>query len=367
MHALREIHRLSRGVPRLVNVICDRSLLGAYATDRHHVDVETVRRAAIEVLGRKRARRRIPTLWMATGAAAVLVVAAVLTVLVARPSTWRLPRLGPLLPSAAVTAAPAVPRAAATTAAKPATPTPTSATAPAAQGATPAPRDPRDQAPSAAPRAAGGARESVRLADLLGDPAGGSDRRAAFIALYARWREEYPATKSGLACEGARQIGLRCMLRTGTWETLRRFDLPAILELTGAQGERRYVTLTALDGDRATLALGRRVVTVPLADVDPLWSGFFILLWRPPDAASLPMAVGHRGKDVAWVQERLTRVDGIANAPEGVFDESLRARVAAFQAKRALVADGVVGEETLTLLSSAVRDASTPSLAPSPR
>jgi general secretion pathway protein A len=205
------------------------------------------------------------------------------------------------------------------------------------------------------------------LVDLLGDPAAETDRRSAFVTLYARWQEAYPATKSGLACEGARQIGLKCMLRSGTWASLRRFDLPAVLELTGPQGERRYATLTALDTERATLEFGRRAITVPLAEVDPLWSGFFILLWRPPDVGPLPIGVGHRGKDVQWLQERLARVDGIANAPEGVFDEALRARVAAFQAKRSLVPDGVVGEETLTLLTAASRDATTPTLAPGQR
>ena len=63
----------------------------------------------------------------------------------------------------------------------------------------------------------------------------------------------------------------------------------------------------------------------------------------------------------------MNALNGIANAPEGVFDEALRARVAAFQAKRSLVPDGVVGEETLTLLTAASRDATTPSLVPGQR
>src|SRR6201996_8599317 len=50
--ALREVHRLSRGVPRLINVLCDRALLGAYTQDRHQVGASFVRRGAIEVFGR---------------------------------------------------------------------------------------------------------------------------------------------------------------------------------------------------------------------------------------------------------------------------------------------------------------------------
>ena len=44
--ALRRVYRYSGGVPRLVNVICDRSLLGAYAWNKSRVSGAIVRRAA---------------------------------------------------------------------------------------------------------------------------------------------------------------------------------------------------------------------------------------------------------------------------------------------------------------------------------
>ena len=50
--ALRELHRLSMGVPRLLNVIADRALLGAYTREVHTVTATLVRRAASEVHGR---------------------------------------------------------------------------------------------------------------------------------------------------------------------------------------------------------------------------------------------------------------------------------------------------------------------------
>src|SRR5204863_77772 len=67
--AARVAYRFSRGVPRLLNTICDRSLLGAYATGRTRVTAAIVRRAAREVLGRPPRRRWI----VATATAAVLV------------------------------------------------------------------------------------------------------------------------------------------------------------------------------------------------------------------------------------------------------------------------------------------------------
>jgi general secretion pathway protein A len=49
--ALRELHRQGGGLPRLVNVIADRALLGAFARDRHEVPPALVRAAAAEVSG----------------------------------------------------------------------------------------------------------------------------------------------------------------------------------------------------------------------------------------------------------------------------------------------------------------------------
>ena len=58
--SLRRVHRLSRGVPRRINLLCDRALLGAYALGRPQVDVAIVERAAAEVDGRlPRPRRAI--------------------------------------------------------------------------------------------------------------------------------------------------------------------------------------------------------------------------------------------------------------------------------------------------------------------
>ena len=71
--ALREIHRLSGGIPRIINVCCDRALLGAYTREQRVVNAALVRRAAGEVYG----RRYLPrwALWLAAGAAAAVLAA----------------------------------------------------------------------------------------------------------------------------------------------------------------------------------------------------------------------------------------------------------------------------------------------------
>src|SRR5271165_3883202 len=51
--ALAEVHRLAAGVPRVINVTCDRALLGAYTQETRKVTASLVRRAAAEVYGRR--------------------------------------------------------------------------------------------------------------------------------------------------------------------------------------------------------------------------------------------------------------------------------------------------------------------------
>ncbi len=63
---------MSGGIPRVINIVCDRALLGAYTQDLHEVPASLVRRAGSEVFGRALAPAWIP---FAAGAAAVALLA----------------------------------------------------------------------------------------------------------------------------------------------------------------------------------------------------------------------------------------------------------------------------------------------------
>jgi general secretion pathway protein A len=72
--ARKRIYDLSRGIPRRINLLCDRALLGAYATGRDRVDKAIVDKAAREVFDTRdtgaRVRLLSPRLWMIGGAVA---------------------------------------------------------------------------------------------------------------------------------------------------------------------------------------------------------------------------------------------------------------------------------------------------------
>jgi general secretion pathway protein A len=204
----------------------------------------------------------------------------------------------------------------------------------------------------------------VTLGELLSDPSLRGDRKSAFVSLFASWRIDFDSSTNSLGCERGHPEGLRCLFRTGTWAKLRRFNLPAIIELAAPTWDRRYATVVAMDDQTATLDFGGRRYAFPLSEVDLYWDGAFILLWKAPVLTSVPIVPGTRGKDVEWVRQRLSELDGspIRGKNRDVFDDELRARVIAFQRSRSLLPDGIVGEETLTHLSTAPRDPSVPRL-----
>lgn len=77
--ALRYIVKSTQGIPRKINILCDRALLGAYAENKDCVDLTIVRKAAQEISGIPHRR------WWSPGRAAV--VLAVLFIAVGLPAT----------------------------------------------------------------------------------------------------------------------------------------------------------------------------------------------------------------------------------------------------------------------------------------
>ncbi len=360
--ATRQVHRLSGGIPRLINVICDRALLGAYALGHNRVGAVTVRRAATEVLGQTRPplyRRLLPAFAIAAGL--VVAVAAAWALLPADhvrrlTGSMRLNDTGAAVPAG-----------------NPAATTPASAGLPAGlqSGKPPVENGVAASAPVLAPppgspAAARPETKPVKLAEVLADPSLRSDKNAAFVTLYARWGVEYRPAPFGLACDRGRAEGLACLFRTGTWNKLRRFNLPAIIELATPTGAKHYATLVGLEGQTATLDFSGRQVIASLSEIEQFWDGPFILLWKAPSVATPVTQPGTRGKNVEWVRRRLSELDGtpVATRNADLYDEELKKRVMAFQRSRSLVPDGIIGEETLPHLSAAVSAPGTPSLSP---
>ncbi len=346
--AMRWVHRLSGGVPRLINVICDRALLGAYAHDLRRIDSAIVRRAGREVRGPALWDGRQRRLAWIAGVTALGIAGAGLVVL--GTSAWISLRQTHQADSPVQTDRRAAPAGA--VGAKPRAGEITPAGAP-----RPEPARPVVSAANPAP-------DRPQLADLLGNPAARGDDHAAFASLASLWRVDYRIPSSGLGCDAVRSAGLQCLFRSGNWNRLRRLDLPVILELSGPAGARCRAALVSLEGERATLAVDGKAYTYPLEEIDQVWDGSFIFVWKAPPIRSRLITRGMQGADVAWLRAKIDALEGRTSEDPGpaVYDASLERRVVAFQRSRALTPDGLVGDETLLQLTLASREPGVPSL-----
>jgi general secretion pathway protein A len=191
----------------------------------------------------------------------------------------------------------------------------------------------------------------------------------AFSTLFGYWQAVYPLESDGSACEKAEKLGLKCIFGRGSWKNLEFYNRPAVIEFLLDNGKRYHVVVSALENGLATLDLGQKRVTLPRTEVESLWTGSYIVLWRPPSLGSPLLSLGSKGRDVIRLIEMLDRAEGrpstnpneYANA---VYDWSLKERVINFQRSVGLTADGIVGKQTLLKLNAAQHDPSTPLLKP---
>jgi general secretion pathway protein A len=329
--ALAELHRLSQGIPRVINVACDRALLGAYTQEVKKINAGLVRRAAGEVYG----RRFLPT-WLGWVVGSFGLVALAGTLFLG----WQF-----WLQSSPIFGAARAPKSAA--AAHPAT---TPATAPAAQPVVPAPL-----ATVPAPKLA-----SVKA--LLEANEANTTDAAAFRRLLSLWGTALSDDRD--PCGQAAKAGLSCLEQRGSWTQVRTLNRPAILTLTDERGQRHRVVLSSLDDRTATLNLGEHNEKVSIDDLSRDWFGEFTVVWKPKTSRARSLSLGMQGDEVRWLRRSLNALGGAAADPEhaDVYDQELAIAVQNFQREHRLNVDGIAGVQTQVVLDTALADPSSPLL-----
>jgi general secretion pathway protein A len=288
------VHRITQGVPRRINLLCDRALLGAYVENSREVTRTILRKAAEEVFANE---ARPP----------------------ARPSRWPLV-VGGLLAGAALSAAAwqVLPHKTAPAGVQPV----------AAKGA---------RAPLAAVSTA-----------AAGLPRGQADEASALRALAGLWDATLPA---GEPCQVAFRLDLRCHAGRGGIYELRQLDRPAVITLRDGPAT-SYAVLAGMDERSVTLLANGKREKVELAALVARFTGEYTTFWKMPRAFRDHLAPGDQGADVDWLAARLAQLGGVAAPPaQQAFDAHIGQLLRAFQSKHNLKADGVAGPRTYMRLN----------------
>ncbi|MBK5207023.1 MAG: AAA family ATPase [Polaromonas sp.] len=315
--SLQRIHRLARGVPRRINLLCGRALLGAWANGLHRVDRTVVDKAATEVFG---------------------------------PDIPRAPTAGPLHTAYALGGFALLAGAALTGFLMLNTP----------QKAVPSSQITASASP--APRA--GASSPIRLEPLALNPVEEIEALLPQLPsdINAAWRELAPVWKlpasDGDPCLAAAAQQLQCY-RTDrlTVPLLRQLGRPGILTLQVGNGPPVYALLMGLTDQTATLRVAATLHTVRLVSLGRLWRGDFATYWRPPPGYTADLRDGSSGPVIHRLASQLTLLDGapapLASTAPLILDADLRARVRAFQRAQGLKPDGQPGPMTFMQIDSA--------------
>ena len=314
--AMNALYQRSQGIPRLINIIADRSLIAAFAKERMDVTAAMVHEAANEVqLGERQVKRvRWPLLLGATAVAAV----AVLTI--ATFSGFQIPSdiAGMETESAAMQVV----------------------------------DEPQIEAaslPQLVPESLPEPIQSAMVEALDKDWLEGH-QQVIWQGLAEIWRQPDAVFAIQAACNGDDSLGYACLRDQGNWLKINRLGLPVVLVLQ--EGSSSYLLLQGVDADRLLVGTTEQLTTVSKESVESSWWGNYLVVW--PQAAGWPPFVGRgdTGPAVATIMEMASLVD-VPYHGDRAFDAAFELWLKNFQARNGLEADGIVGRNTLLHLMTA--------------
>jgi general secretion pathway protein A len=324
--AITKIFQLSKGIPRIINIICHCALLGAYSSDTRVITPPIIKRAAKETLAFT--NEKPPIVKPLLAALAFSCFATGLYYLNNQANNSHLPKTKTILSGTfpeTITAKP---------------PTPVNKIAPAVVKKAPI-------------------TETKAFSAWLENPA--LTLNAGVGNALKLWGKTIAADH--IDCDIAKTVGLNCLFDNGNWKDLLNFNRPVVLEFSLSPEVKRYALLTAIKDGQPTLTFDHNV-TFPLADVLSYWDGYYVLLWQSPKPAIKMLFPGQTSENVAWLRQQMTVIDGIdeqVKRPE-LFDVDLKARVINFQRTHHLKQDGKVGTQTIFHLDNATGAQGSPHL-----
>ncbi len=358
--AIKRLFQLSHGIPRIINIICDRALLGAYVENKNRIGPQTLNNAAKEVFGKiqhsKTTKRHWPAVATIAAGLTAIAVSAYL-VLQAEP--------GIVTPVVQHAAEETIPNA-------------TAAAAP-----------PPDDDVTAGSIDVQDANTAISAANI--DTVEENDQRAesqqddrtddtaefeklvfskrelsksqAYTDLFEIWSKDYDARKDGNACGYARDNGLSCLHRQGNLRSLAILNRPAVLKFYDEKNHAAYAILTYLGDNEAILRKQDQTLTVAVDTLNRYWLGEYTLLWQKPPYYQSAIQPGSQGPIVQWLDQQLVRIYGQDDVPtiHDTYDDELISQIIKFQQSKGLTPDGVVGPHTFILLNSEL-DMNTPQL-----
>jgi len=331
--AMAALFRLTKGVPRLINLICHHSLLAAYATGAKTLSAGLVKKAAAEILDTHLPKPKTAGKWLAIGLFSALVITLGLLYREYLPTPIN---------------------------------SPVAAVEPSIEIVEPvAPLEPlvlEDQPQEDIVKGADQPQEDIVQGLNKPSPAVTTN---PFTALFAIWSVEAGALFSEeevYAVAASNGLGAEKLAATDL-AILMAIDRPGIVWIRDADNRLKTYLLVHINDNHLTLigASGQR--SMEMERFVTHWSGALLYLWHSP-AEIHSLRLGDINPEALnWLQNKLRQADDSYEQiiTGGRYNAAIRERVLLFQKQQGIKADGVVGRQTIMKLNQ-LANPSTPRL-----
>jgi general secretion pathway protein A len=382
--AHRNIYRHTGGVPRLINIACDRALLTAFTQGKHRISNRIVKQALRELDG-KRPRSAGPTFRREKLIIGLLTVLVILvaglvvgqTVLnparqmAAAPVAHHKIEPPPLEPSPpAETVAPAETVVPAETVAPEAIHQPLLEREPPIEAAPPPAVDP--PLPAIVEPVVVEPELPLRdhsLAQLIADADAGESRIGALQAVLRAWQAQPLADPVAVPDSyiffriSARHSDLEALRVRGNLNLIRKLNLPAIVEFPHPDANgMRYMAVVGMTADDVHLSDGQVVYAIPLAAMTGVWNGVAHILWKNFFNYTGVIPISSPGEVIISLKAHLKSIGFTVGPMNAEYDVVTRAAVETIQARNGLQVDGMVGPQTKIALYNADKSLDVPRL-----
>ncbi|MGD8701221.1 MAG: AAA family ATPase [Desulfosarcina sp.] len=351
--AHRSIFRYTGGVPRLINIACERALLTAFTLGSHRITNRIVKRALRELDSRP-SRSESPLLRrekLIIGLLSVLVIlVAGLVVGQAMLNHSGRPAAAPVVhhkietPPPSTTSDPATPEAA-----KPVSQEVVAPPAPVASAADP---EASVTPPPAPPIPAPVAQVTRDLASVIAAADVLHSRDQALAAVLSAWNGPSKAGPADVLDNktffriAARQNGMQALRVKGNLNLIRKLNLPAIVEFAHADGGVRFLAVLGLSEADIRLSDGQADFSTPHATMQAKWSGVAHILWKDFFNYTGVIPITSPGEVIIALKVHLKGLGFSIGEMNAAYDTLTRQAVETIQARNGLDVDGVVGPQT---------------------
>ncbi|WP_372682044.1 AAA family ATPase [Desulfosarcina sp.] len=357
--AYRSIFNYSNGIPRLINIVCDRTLLTAFAMGKHRITQAIVRRAIRELDG-KRKRSGKPTYFREKWIIGLLVVLVILVAgLVAGQMMLNRTRRMAVEPVVHHKIETAVVESAADPAPEAVGETNPEAVAPlpehepfSAEPVSAPVEAPAETAISKDPAPATPVRD---LEQVLASTEALNSRIGALAAVLRQWNAQ-PLQGVG-SVDGvdsdtffrlsARHSDMEVLRVKGNLNLIKKLNLPAILEFPPADGsDVRFMALVGLEESDIRLSDGDDTFSVVPASLAGVWNGVAHIFWKNYFNYTGVIPISSPGEVILSLKVHLKAKGFPIEAMTAAYDTSTRLAVETIQARNGLYVDGMVGPMT---------------------